>query len=120
MRCDAARHWATGLIEVGDAGRSFVARRPVGEGQETTLWRAAGACPTKSTGQREQPLEPEGVFPYQMTDGVVALGNNALSSFGGHPYLALRTEGNLMIDFPRFSWPLAASLDRLGASPTCC
>ena len=87
VRCDAARHWAPGLIEMDDAGRSFVARQPVGEEQEAALWRAAGACPTKSIGQREQPREPEGMFPYQMTDGILALGNNALSSFGGHSYL---------------------------------
>ena len=31
VRCDAARHWGPGLIETDDAGRSFVARQPVGE-----------------------------------------------------------------------------------------
>ena len=30
VRCDAARHWAPDLIEMDDAGRSFVARQPVG------------------------------------------------------------------------------------------
>ncbi|MDE2860438.1 MAG: ferredoxin [Chloroflexota bacterium] len=114
IRCDVARHWAPGLIEMDEAGRSFVDRQPVGEEQEAELWRAAGACPTKSIGNRQHPREPEGVFPYRMTDGVLALGNNALSSFGGHSYLALRPEGNLMIDSPRFSRPLAAGIDRLG------
>ena len=37
VRCDAARHWAPGLIEMDDAGRSFVARQPVGEEQEAAL-----------------------------------------------------------------------------------
>ncbi len=45
VRCAAARHWAPGLIEMDEAGRSFVARQPVGEEQEAALWRAAGACP---------------------------------------------------------------------------
>ena len=112
--CDAARHWAPGLIEMDDSGRSFVARQPEGDEQEAALWRAAGACPTKSIGNREQPREPEGVFPHRMTDGVLALGNNALSSFGCHSYLVLRPEGNLMIDSPRFSRALAASISRLG------
>ena len=114
VRCDAARHWAPGLIEMDDVGRSFVARQPVGEEQEAALWRAAGACPTKSIGNREQLKEPEGVFPHRMTDGVLALGNNALSSFGCHSYLVLRPEGNLMVDSPRFSRALAASISRLG------
>lgn len=28
IRCDAARHWAPGLIGADAAGRSFVARQP--------------------------------------------------------------------------------------------
>ena len=114
IRCDVARHWAPGLIEMDAAGRSFVARQPVDEAQESALWRAAAACPTKSIGNHKQRREPDGVFPYQMTDGVFALGNNALSSFGGHSYLVVRPDGNLMIDSPRFSRPLAASVDSLG------
>ncbi len=47
-RCDAARHWAPGLIEMDDAGRSFVSRQSAGEEPEAALWRAAGACPNCS------------------------------------------------------------------------
>ncbi len=114
IRCDAARHWAPGLIEMDADGRSFVARQPINEDQEAALWRAAAACPTKSIGNREHRREPEGVFPYPMEVGVYALGNNALSSFGGHSYLVVRPDGNLMIDSPRFSRPLASSIDRMG------
>ena len=114
VRCDAARNWAPGLIEMDDAGRSFVARQPVGEEQEAELWRAAAACPTKSIGNRDQPREPAGIFPYRMTDGVFALGNNARSSFAAHSFLVARPSGNLMVDSPRFSQPLADSIDVLG------
>ena len=55
-----------------------------------------------------------GTFPYELTDGVFALGNNALSSFGAHSYLVERPEGNLMVDSPRFGQRLAESVDRLG------
>ena len=114
IRCDAARHWAPGLIDMDPEGRSFVARQPVGGEEEAALWRAATACPTKSIGSREHLREPDWVFPYRMTEGVFALGNNALSSFGAHSYLVARPEGNLMIDSPRFSRRLAAGVDRLG------
>lgn len=114
IRCDAARHWAPGLIDMDPEGRSFVARQPVGGEEEAALWRAAAACPTKSIGSREHLREPDWVFPYRMTEGVFALGNNALSSFGAHSYLVARPEGNLMIDSPRFSRRLAAGVDRLG------
>ena len=98
----------------------FISSQPVGEEQEAELWRAAAACPTKSIGNRDQPREPTGVFPYRMTDGVFALGNNALSSFAAHSFLVTRTEGNLMVDSPRFNRVLAESVDALGALPTCC
>lgn len=114
IRCDAARDWAPELIGMDAAGRSFVAAQPAGPEQTAALWRAAAACPTKSIGHRERFREPSGVFPYQLTAGVLALGNNALSSFGGHSYLATRPAGNLMIDSPRFSRTLAEQVDAIG------
>ena len=114
IRCDAARDWAPDLIGMDAVGRSFVAAQPAGPEQTAALWRAAAACPTKSIGHREQFREPAGVFPYQLTAGVWALGNNALSSFGGHSYLATRTGGNLMIDSPRFGRALAERVDATG------
>ena len=46
-----------------------------------------------------------------MTDGVFALGNNARSSFAAHSFLVASPNGNLMVDSPRFSRPLADSID---------
>ena len=114
IRCDSARNWAPGLIGMDAAGRSFIASQPADEEQEAELWRAAAACPTKSIGKRDQPREPAGVFPYPMTDGVFAMGNNALSSFAAHSFLVTRPEGNLMVDSPRFNPALAESVDSLG------
>lgn len=114
IRCDAARDWAPDLIGMDADGRSFVAAQPAGPEQTAALWRAAAACPTKSIGHREQFREPDGVFPYQLTDGVLALGSNALSSFGGHSYLVTRPRGNLMIDSPRFGRALAERVDASG------
>ncbi len=114
IRCDSARNWAPGLIGMDAAGRSFIASQPADEEQEAELWRAAAACPTKSIGKRDQPREPAGVFPYPMTDGVFAMGNNALSSFAAHSFLVTRPEGNLMVDSPRFNPALVESVDSLG------
>ncbi len=119
IRCDAARNWAPGLIDADAAGRSYVARQPIDSGQESAaqeaaMWRAAAACPTKSIGNRRIPAEPPGVFPYRLADGVIALGNNALSSFGAHSFLLQRPNSNLMIDSPRYNRPLAESVDSLG------
>ena len=91
-----------------------MAHQPVGEREEAALWRASVACPTKSIGNLQQRREPFGVFPYELAEGVFALGNNALSSFGAHSYLVARPEGNLMVDSPRFGRRLADSVDGLG------
>ena len=114
IRCDAARNWAPDLIGMDTEGRSFLITQPVGVEQEAELWRAAAACPTKSIGNRDQLQEPAGIFPYRMTHGVFALGNNAISSFAAHSFLVTRPDGNLMIDSPRFNRPLAESIDALG------
>ena len=84
------------------------------ERRKRPLWRAVAACPTKSIGNRDRLLEPDGIFPYQLTEGVFALGNNALSSFAAHSFLILHPDGNLMVDSPRFNRPLAQRLDALG------
>ena len=114
IRCDSARNWAPSLNGTDPAGRFFVARQPENESEEAALWRAAAACPTKSIANRELSRDPTGIFPYEMTDGVFALGNNALSSFAAHSFLVTRPHGNLMIDSPRYSRLLAQSIDDLG------
>ena len=114
IRCDAARNWAPGLIDADAAGRSFVARQPVDAAQQAAMWRAAVACPTKSIGNLDHPTEPPGVFPYPLSDKVLALGNNALSSFGAHSFLVECPGGNLMIDSPRYNRKLAENIDSLG------
>ncbi len=114
IRCDSARHWAPGLIGMDAAGRSFVARQPVNEGETAAMWRAAAACPTSSIGNRRQPRAPAGVFPYPLAGGIYALGSNAMASFAAHSYLATRPDGNLMVDSPRYNRPLADAIDDLG------
>ena len=44
----------------------------------------------------------------------MALGHNARSSFGAHSYLALRDEGNILFDSPRFERGLVERVDALG------
>ena len=124
IRCDAARHWAPGLIGMDAAGRSFVARQPITPDDAAAMRRAAEACPTRSIGSR-QPVNsppagaPDGVFPHPLAPDVLALGSNAMASFGAHSWLIIRPDGgnlggNLMIDSPRYNRPLAAAADALG------
>lgn len=112
--CDAARHWAPDLIGMDSAGRSVLARQPTTAEETAMLWRASVACPTKSIGNRNVPRPPDGVFPVELTRGVLALGHNSPSSFGGHSYLAVRASGNLMVDSPRYTRALTDTIDDLG------
>lgn len=114
IRCDAARHWAPGLIGMDEAGRSFVARQPQDPREVAELWRAAAACPTQSIGTTEARRPPEPAFPFELAPGVYGLGHNARSSFGAHSYLMPRPDGNLMVDSPRFTRSLAERIDDLG------
>ena len=116
IRCDAARHWAPGLIDRDDQGLSFVARQPESAEEVAALWRAAVACPTQSIGTTEARRPSRPAFPYELTPGVYALGHNARSSFGAHSYLVPRPDGNLMTDSPRFSGGLAERIDDLGGA----
>ena len=112
--CDVARHWAPSLIDMDNKGRSFIARQPQTSEETAALWRATAACPTQSIGNREASRPPEGVFPFELTPGVYALGHNSPKSFGGHSYLVVRPAGNLMVDSPRYTRSLTEAIDSLG------
>ncbi len=112
--CDAARHWAPGLIDMDSNGRSILANQPTTPEETAMLWRASVACPTKSIGNRDAPRPPRGVFPVELAVGVLALGHNSPRSFGGHSYLVVRGRGNLMVDSPRYTRALTDAIDDLG------
>ncbi|MEZ5145349.1 MAG: ferredoxin [Acidimicrobiales bacterium] len=101
IECDAARHWAPGLIAADADGLSYVARQPASPEEEAAMWRASVACPTQSIGNRSIRRPPAPAFPFELTPGVLAMGNNARSSFGAHSYLVPRPGGNLLVDSPR-------------------
>jgi glyoxylase-like metal-dependent hydrolase (beta-lactamase superfamily II) len=112
--CDVARQWAPGLIGVDDGGLSYVARQPASPDEEAAMWRAAVACPTRSIGHRVVRRPPAPAFPFELTPGVLAMGNNDRSSFGAHSYLVPRPDGNVLVDSPRYLRSLAERVDDLG------
>ncbi|MCB0964532.1 MAG: MBL fold metallo-hydrolase [Acidimicrobiales bacterium] len=112
--CDVARHWAPGLIEADDRGFSYVARQPTTAEDEAAMWRAAEACPTRSIGNRAAKRAAIEPFPHELTPGVLAMGHNDRRSFGAHSYLVARPDGNLLVDSPHLTAPLAERVDDLG------
>lgn len=112
--CDVARQWAPDLIAADGDGLSYVVRQPSSPDDEAAMWRAAVACPTQSIGHRTRRKPPVPAFPYELTPRVLAMGNNSRRSFGAHSYLVQRPDGNLLIDSPRYTVPLAERVDELG------
>jgi glyoxylase-like metal-dependent hydrolase (beta-lactamase superfamily II) len=114
IACDVARHYAPGLIAADEEGLSVVVRQPSGPDDEAAMWRAALACPTQSIGTPSRRRSPPGVFPWRLTDDVYLCGYNDEASFGAHSYLAVREEGNLLIDSPRYTRRLVDGVAELG------
>ncbi|MYD66160.1 MAG: MBL fold metallo-hydrolase [Chloroflexi bacterium] len=112
--CDVARHWAPDLVGQDDDGLSFIARQPETAEEQAQLWRAAVACPTQSIRNRNARRPDEPPFPFELAPGVLALGHNSRKSFGGHSYLAVRDDGNVLFDSPRFERALVERVAELG------
>jgi glyoxylase-like metal-dependent hydrolase (beta-lactamase superfamily II)/ferredoxin len=112
--CDACRQVAPDLFADRD-GRSIVAAQPADPDAERSAWRAALACPTQSIGNRHVHLRaPAGLFPQHLAGGVHFCGYNSEDSFGANAFLAVRPEGNLLVDCPRWTGRLAEPIAALG------
>lgn len=114
IACDVARHYAPDLIEADDRGLSVVVRQPSNADDEAAMWRATLACPTQSIGTSSRRRPPRGVFPWRLVDDVYLCGYNDEASFGAHSYLAVRPDGNLLVDSPRYTRRLVDRIAELG------
>jgi glyoxylase-like metal-dependent hydrolase (beta-lactamase superfamily II)/ferredoxin len=89
-----------------------VAAQPGSPEARTAATRALLACPVGAIGG--DPIDgAAALFPQPLGDtaagsGVFYCGYNAEASFGGNAYVVRRARGNLLIDSPRFTAPLAA------------
>src|SRR5262249_22697709 len=111
--CGAARTVAPGLIVARD-GQSVFARQPKTDAELAMAWRARLLCPTASVKTEAHHDTPNEVFPEHLTEGVYRLGYNAASSYGAHPFLIRRAQGNAMVDAPRFTRAVTAKLEQWG------
>ena len=112
--CDTCRQVAPAVF-ADRHGLSVVADQPCGPNVETAAWRASLACPTQSIGTRSvHRRPPDGLFPQELADGVYYCGYNDEQSFGGNAFLAVRSEGNVLVDAPRWTRRLARPIDALG------
>jgi len=78
------------------------ARQPSSAAEEDEAWRAALVCPTGSIKRYGGGSPPQPYFPEEIAHGVFRCGFNARASYGAHSYFVQRSEGNLLIDSPRY------------------
>lgn len=114
--CGTCRELAPALFDIdADGSLSIVARQPTRETEVRDAWRAAFACPTQSIGTaRERATRARDPYPEALGHDVYALGHNSEDSYGADSYLAVRADGNLLIDSPRYTPSMAARVEALG------
>ena len=115
--CDACRIFAPTVFH--DAGdQSAVYHQPETAEERLAAQRALISCPTASIGTIEKQDMRAAVasLPELVAENVYRCGYTSESSFGAIAYLIKRTDGNLLIDSPRFTEPLAKNIARLGGA----
>ena len=117
--CDTCRQIAPDIFEHQD-GYSTVFNQPSNSDQEQRTLQALLACPTVSIGtEGKQDLKAAmQMFPLQVADGVYYLGFNSEQSFGANSYFIKHTDGNWMVDSPRFNKHLVQSMEEMGGVKT--
>ena len=113
--CDLCRQVAPETF-TAQAGQSIVSCQPESGAQTQQAQMALVACPTGSIGTRE-PMDLKVAirsFPEEIEDGVYFCGFASRHSYGASSYLIVRSEGNILIDSPRFTSSLAQRINELG------
>ncbi|MFP5262444.1 MAG: MBL fold metallo-hydrolase [Blastocatellia bacterium] len=113
--CDLCRQIAPETFS--DAGdQSVVHRQPRTPSEEFAALKALVTCPTASIGAlgRHEARAAVAAFPEPVDDNVRFCGFASESSYGASSYLILRAEGNVLVDSPRFTRPLAKRIAELG------
>jgi glyoxylase-like metal-dependent hydrolase (beta-lactamase superfamily II)/ferredoxin len=115
--CDSCRWLAPRTFtRSARAGLSVVAEQPASEADRERALMALVACPTSSIGtvHKLDPRPAMARFPEPIEGGVYYCGYASPDSYGASSYLIVRPSGNVLIDSPRATRPLMASLEALG------
>jgi glyoxylase-like metal-dependent hydrolase (beta-lactamase superfamily II)/ferredoxin len=114
--CDLCRQIAPETFTaVGD--QSAVHRQPATPEAEWAALKALVTCPTASIGtlaKKSGAKAAAEAYPEPVDGNVCFCGHASEASYGAASYLILRPAGNVMIDSPRFSRPLARRIRLLG------
>ncbi|WP_019509361.1 MBL fold metallo-hydrolase [Pleurocapsa sp. PCC 7319] len=114
--CDTCRWMAPDVFNRQDS-QSAVYHQPQNTAERLLAMQALLSCPTASIGTVDKPTdikEVQPTFPIVVEDNVYHCGYHSEASFGATSYFIQRSEGNVLIDSPRFTPPLVKRLEKLG------
>lgn len=117
INCDTCRQLAPDSFqEVGEC--SAVVIQPMGDEGLHRAYQALLACPVGSIGtQRSDKTrlqEAMSSFPLLIEGGVFYCGFNSQKSFGANSYFIRHSDGNWLVDSPRYLKHLVDALERMG------
>jgi glyoxylase-like metal-dependent hydrolase (beta-lactamase superfamily II)/ferredoxin len=113
--CDACRQIAPAVF--GEArDHSYVRHQPTIASERKSALHALLACPTGSIGclGSDDPKQVVDDFPLLVQAPVYFCGFNSPKSYGGNSYLIRHSDGNWLVDSPKFVAPLVRQLEKLG------
>jgi len=114
--CDTCR-WMVPEVFSRIDEQSAVYHQPENEAERLRSLQALLACPTASIGTIEKPKdikEAQQSFPILVAENVYHCGYHAEDSYGAASYLIVLSEGNVLVDSPRFTPPLVKRLEEMG------
>lgn len=114
--CDTCR-WMAPEIYHRDDEQSAVYRQPTNETERLRSLQALLSCPTSSIGTVDKPKDikqAQETFPILIDRNVFHCGYHSEKSFAATSYFIQRSEGNILVDSPRFTPPLVKRLEEMG------
>jgi glyoxylase-like metal-dependent hydrolase (beta-lactamase superfamily II)/ferredoxin len=115
--CGTCYHLAPESFEEAEDENSFVKNQPQTPREWMLAKRALISCPTNSIGVKDAPAEFRDALvqlPFLIADNIYYCGYTSRDSYGASSYLIERSEGNILIDSPRFNSKLVNELELLG------
>ncbi|GBE92456.1 MBL fold metallo-hydrolase [Nostoc cycadae] len=114
--CDTCRWMSPEVFSRVDE-QSAVDHQPNNAAERLTALQALLACPTSSIGTVEKPKDiknTQETFPILVAENVYHCGYHSEKSYGAASYYIQLSEGNILVDSPRFTPPLVKQLEEMG------
>lgn len=114
--CDTCRSMAPEIFN-RSGEQSAVYHQPANEIERLHAMQALLSCPTASIGTVEKPKDIKAAqqsIPILIEENVYHCGYHSEHSYGAASYLIQRSDGNILVDSPRYAPPLVKRLEEMG------